>query len=253
MAPCAVSRHQAPCAVHISQPPAPRAISLCLAPCAVHNAHHPVPSIIPHRPVPCTISHRPAPCAVPQPPGALRGPSQVVLARRRALSLTCQAVARRRLRCAPSIAAGSALRRRSPPASRAVAQTLHAVAGHLCYALSLATRSGPFHRPAPYANSPLAPCAVPHRAPCATRALRCPFSSKCLALSYTPRLSPTLASRIRRTWVPLMMLIMPMRFSSQIAAADAVANAVSPRCQTCNRQYNAVCQHSTDRQRFVRK
>eukprot|EP00965_Chrysotila_dentata_P167764 5539915-Pleurochrysis_carterae.AAC.1 len=44
---------------------------------------------------------------------------------------------------------------------RAVAQTLRAVAGYLCYALSLAARSGHFHRPTPYANSPLAPCAVP--------------------------------------------------------------------------------------------
>ena len=103
-----------------------------------------MPSTIPHRPVPCTISHRPAPCAVPQtpapcavpqPPGALRGPSQVVLARRRALSRTCQAVARRRLRCAPSIAACVA-RCRSDTACSRWTPLLRAVARHSLRALS---------------------------------------------------------------------------------------------------------------------
>eukprot|EP00965_Chrysotila_dentata_P058519 1941077-Pleurochrysis_carterae.AAC.1 len=51
-------------------------------------------------------------------------------------------------------------------------RSLRAVLGRLFYALSLATRSGPFHRPEPHANSCIAPCAVPHRAPCATRAIR---------------------------------------------------------------------------------
>eukprot|EP00965_Chrysotila_dentata_P108029 3567834-Pleurochrysis_carterae.AAC.1 len=75
-APCAVSRHLAPCPVHISEPLAPRVISLCLAPCAVHNSHQPVPSTIPHRPVPSTISHRRSGALRgPANPGALRGPS----------------------------------------------------------------------------------------------------------------------------------------------------------------------------------
>eukprot|EP00965_Chrysotila_dentata_P141620 4680159-Pleurochrysis_carterae.AAC.1 len=70
---------------------------------------------------------------------------------------------------------------------------LRAVALHSLRALS---------PPGTHRQLSLAPCAVPsHRAPCATRALRCPSPSKCLALSdYTPRLSPTLASPIRRTW-----------------------------------------------------
>eukprot|EP00965_Chrysotila_dentata_P164919 5445468-Pleurochrysis_carterae.AAC.2 len=81
---------------------------------------------------------------------------------------------------------------------------------------------------------PPAPCAVPL------------LSSASLKLSYTPRLSPTLTSPIRRTWVPLMMLMLPMRLTpSNIAAADAVANAVLLRCKTCNRQYYTVCQHAT--------
>eukprot|EP00965_Chrysotila_dentata_P079204 2611678-Pleurochrysis_carterae.AAC.1 len=41
--------------------------------------------------------------------------------------------------------------------------------------------------------------------------------------------------------------MLPMRLSSNIAAAEAVADAVSPRCKTCNRQYNALCQPTTDR------
>eukprot|EP00965_Chrysotila_dentata_P179403 5924760-Pleurochrysis_carterae.AAC.1 len=47
--------------------------------------------------------------------------------------------------------------------------------------------------------------------------------------------------------MPLMILMLPMRLSSNIAAVDAVAHAASLRCKTCNRQYNAVCPHATGR------
>eukprot|EP00965_Chrysotila_dentata_P021073 697698-Pleurochrysis_carterae.AAC.1 len=43
------------------------------------------------------------------------------------------------------------------------------------------------------------------------------------------------------------MPMLPMLLSSNIAAADAVANVVSLCCKTCNRLYNAVCQHATGR------
>eukprot|EP00965_Chrysotila_dentata_P246805 6207383-Pleurochrysis_carterae.AAC.2 len=151
MAPCAISRHQAPC--------------------AVHNSYHPVPSAILHRPEPSTISHRSAPCAVPpasapctvpQTPSALRGPSisgsapcaVPHLPGRRSPPAALRAVARRRLRCAPTIAACIAR-----------CHSLRAVAGHLCYALWLVvTCSGPHSAPGTleYSISPLAPCAVPH-------------------------------------------------------------------------------------------